>query len=91
MNSDYDTERLLRVGLDGADVLPLIHHVHLLDDQHPVVDPLMEYLGSPLKVIFPTVRRSKVVPLDTYQEIRAACKRKWEVLENRQRIYIKTK
>ena len=42
MNSDKNTERLLREGLDGADVLPLVQHIHLLDDQHPVVDLLVQ-------------------------------------------------
>ena len=42
MDSDKDTEWLLREGLDGADVFPLVQHVHLLDDQDPVVHPLVQ-------------------------------------------------
>ena len=42
MNSDKDTEWLLREGLDRADVPPLVHQVHILDDQHPVVILLVQ-------------------------------------------------
>ena len=42
MNSDEDTEWLLREGLDRADVPPLVHQVHILDDQHPVVMLLVQ-------------------------------------------------
>ena len=42
MNTDSDTERLLREGLNCADVLPLVQDVYLLNDQHPVVDLLVK-------------------------------------------------
>ena len=41
MNFDKYIEWLLWVGLDHADVPPLVHHVHILDDQHPVIVLLM--------------------------------------------------
>ena len=42
MNIDKDTEGLLREGLDCADEPSLVHLVHVLDHQHPVVVVLVQ-------------------------------------------------
>jgi hypothetical protein len=60
MNAEKDTKRLFREGLNYAcTVLPLVQNVHL---------------ESQLKAIFPTVRRSKVLPLDSDHDPKAVGK-----------------